>query len=85
MEGKTGLRLANTRSGFGYMLTFERAGKKHLVIASRDTRPEMGNADLISDLNISPLRVFPTIGPVHAGFFAFKNNDKKSYKNGIKS
>jgi len=41
LEAKTGSRLTNTRSGFGYMLSFERAGKKHLVIATRGTRPEM--------------------------------------------
>lgn len=61
--------LGRTKSGFGYILQFERSGKKHLVIAVRGTRPEMGYPDLITDANISSNRNMPGIGPVHAGFY----------------
>jgi len=68
--GSTGLNLTGrTRSGFGYFLQFVRDNKKHLVIATRGTRPEMGMADLITDANISLNRSMAGVGPVHAGFY----------------
>lgn len=66
--------LGRTKSGFGYLLQFERAGRKHLVIAVRGTRPEMGYPDLLTDLNISTKREMPGVGPVHAGFYDVYNS-----------
>lgn len=74
-EGSSGLNLTGrTRSGFGYILHFERGNKKHLVIATRGTRPEMGAPDLITDVNISTNRHMPGVGPVHAGFYDVYNS-----------
>lgn len=68
--GSTGSNLlGRVKTGFGYMLQFERGGKKHLVIAIRGTRPELGYPDLLTDVNISIGRHFPGIGPVHSGFY----------------
>ena len=61
--------LGRTKSGYGYLLQFERGGKRHLVIAVRGTRPEMGYPDLLTDANISTKRNMPFVGPVHAGFY----------------
>lgn len=69
-SGTTGSNLlGRTKSGFGYFLQFERSGKKHLVIAVRGTRPEMGYPDLLTDANISTNREMPGAGPMHAGFY----------------
>lgn len=57
-----------TSSGFGYSLTYEGKGRKHLVIATRGTRPEMaGKPDIITDLRGS-MTSFGDYGPVHKGF-----------------
>ncbi len=54
-------------SGFGYTLVYEGGGKRHAIIATRGTRPEMlGKPDLITDF-----RAVPTshgYGKVHKGF-----------------
>ena len=67
--GSTGSNFSRTKSGFGYVLQFERENKKHIVIATRGTRPEMGYPDLLTDANISAKRNFPGVGPIHAGFY----------------
>lgn len=68
--GSTGSNLlGRVKTGFGYMLQFERGGKQHLAIATRGTRPEIGYPDLLTDVNISIGRHFPGIGPVHSGFY----------------
>ena len=55
-------------SGFGYTLSFEGKGTKHVVIATRGTRPEMpGMPDLFTDLRVS-MDKFGGYGPVHKGF-----------------
>ncbi len=70
LSGSTGSNLiGRVKTGFGYMLQFERDGKKHLVIATRGTRPEIGYPDLLTDINISTGRHFPGLGPVHSGFY----------------
>jgi|GEM_PF-862065 len=79
LSGSTGTNLpgiGRTRSGFGYLLQFERMGKRHLVIATRGTRPEMGYPDLLTDVNISSNRHMPGAGPIHAGFFDAYNSLK---------
>ena len=61
---KTGF---NAESGFGYTLTFKAQEKKHVVVAVRGTRPEMGSADLLTDAYGS-LTTFGSVGIVHRGF-----------------
>ena len=57
-----------TSSGFGYTLTYEGEGKKHVVIATRGTRPEMtGVPDIVTDLRAAATS-FGSFGPVHKGF-----------------
>jgi hypothetical protein len=57
-----------TSSGFGYTLTYEGDGKKHVIIATRGTRPEMsGVPDILTDLRASSTS-FGSFGPVHKGF-----------------
>ncbi len=69
-SGSSGSNLAGrTESGFGYILKFVRAGKTHLVFATRGTRPEMGYPDLLTDFNFGLGRYMPNVGPVHAGFY----------------
>jgi triacylglycerol lipase len=64
-EAQTGF---GTSSGFGYTLQYEAAGKKHIIIAARGTRPEMsGVPDIITDLR-GALTNFGSYGPVHKGF-----------------
>lgn len=64
-SGKTGF---GTTSGFGYTLTYEGGGRKHAVIATRGTRPEMdGIPDIITDLR-GTLANMGGYGPVHRGF-----------------
>jgi len=66
--------VGRTKSGFGYMLQFERSGRNHLVIATRGTSPDMGYPDLLTDANTSLLRNLPGVGPVHAGFYDVYNS-----------
>ena len=55
-------------SGFGYTLTYQAEGKKHVIIASRGTRPEMsGVPDIITDLRAAAAP-FGSFGSVHKGF-----------------
>jgi pimeloyl-ACP methyl ester carboxylesterase len=57
-----------TSSGFGYTLTYNVAGQKHVVIATRGTRPEMPSVpDIITDFRASSTG-FGSFGPVHKGF-----------------
>lgn len=64
-SAKTGF---GTESGFGYTLSFDNSGQKHLVVATRGTRPEMkGMPDLITDIRGS-MASFADFGPVHKGF-----------------
>ncbi|WP_455204055.1 lipase family protein [Kaarinaea lacus] len=63
----TGIALQQN-SGFGYTLKYNGNGTKHVVIATRGTRPEMpGMPDLFTDLRIS-MDKFGSYGPVHKGF-----------------
>lgn len=62
---KTGI---NTKSGFGYTLSFKRDGLRHCVVATRGTRPEMkGKPDLLTDLR-GTYTTFKDFGLVHNGF-----------------
>ncbi len=65
-EANTGIA---TRSGFGYTLTYDGNGKKHVVLATRGTRPELpGMApDILTDIRGS-MTSFGDYGPVHKGF-----------------
>ncbi|MGE3164646.1 MAG: hypothetical protein AB7O52_07060 [Planctomycetota bacterium] len=63
-SAKTGF---GTSSGFGYTLTFQAPGKKHIVIATRGTRPELGAPDILTDLRAAASS-FYDFGPVHKGF-----------------
>lgn len=59
----------STTSGFGYTLTYQAPGRKHVVVATRGTRPELGTVppDLLTDIRASATS-FGSIGPVHKGF-----------------
>jgi triacylglycerol lipase len=66
-KATTGIALKQD-SGFGYTLSFEGHGVKHVVIATRGTRPEMpGMPDLFTDLRVS-MENFGDYGSVHKGF-----------------
>lgn len=57
-----------TTSGFGYTLVYQGNGLRHVVIATRGTRPEMAwKPDLITDLNAA-YTSFDDYGSVHNGF-----------------
>ncbi len=60
-----------TSSGFGYTLTYEGKGKRHAIIATRGTRPELRGIgrwpDLLTDFRAS-CTLFEDYGPVHKGF-----------------
>lgn len=63
-SGTTGM---GTSSGFGYVLTFKKGDRRHVVIATRGTRPELGAPDLLTDLRAG-MAGFGDYGPVHKGF-----------------
>ncbi|MEO6279939.1 lipase family protein [Roseateles sp.] len=56
-----------TSTGFGYVLSFSRDGRRHVVVATRGTRAEHSKADLYTDLRAS-MTSMAGIGPVHHGF-----------------
>lgn len=56
-----------TSTGFGYVLSFNRNGRRHVVVATRGTRFEHSKADIYTDLRGSMTPV-AGIGPVHHGF-----------------
>ena len=56
-----------TSTGFGYVLSFSRAGRRHVVVATRGTRAEHSKADLYTDARAS-MASMAGIGPVHHGF-----------------
>ncbi len=60
-----------TSSGFGYTLTYEGQGRKHAIIATRGTRPELRGLgrwpDLLTDFRAS-CTLFDGYGAVHNGF-----------------
>lgn len=56
-----------TESGFGYLLNFREGSRRHTIIATRGTRPELGAADLLTDARAA-MTAFPGYGPVHKGF-----------------
>ena len=56
-----------TESGFGYLLKFRDGSRRHTIIATRGTRPELGAADLLTDAR-GAMTAFPGYGPVHKGF-----------------
>jgi triacylglycerol lipase len=58
---------AGVTTGFGYVLSFNRAGSKQVVIATRGTRAEHSKADLLTDLRAS-MTGFGDFGLVHQGF-----------------
>jgi triacylglycerol lipase len=62
--GTTGL---GTSSGFGYVLQCKKGSNRHAVIATRGTRPELGAADIITDMRAGMIG-FGDYGPVHKGF-----------------
>lgn len=62
--GKTGF---GTTSGFGYTLMYKGGGLNHAIVAMRGTRPELGAADLITDLRAG-MTSFGDYGAVHKGF-----------------
>ncbi len=66
--GRTGV-YGRANTGFGYVLQFTRSFKKHLVVAVRGTRPEIGTPDLVSDAMIGGGRAMSGVGPIHAGFY----------------
>jgi hypothetical protein len=67
-EGTTGLPVATTRTGFGYVLSFADQGENHVIVATRGTRTEIGKADLLTDLYATPTASFMDAGLVHRGF-----------------
>lgn len=56
-----------TSTGFGYVLSFNRDGRRHVVVATRGTRAEHSKADLYTDARAS-MASMAGIGPVHHGF-----------------
>lgn len=62
--GKTGL---GTSTGFGYVLQYQKDVRRHMIIATRGTRPELGAPDLLTDLRAGMIG-FRGYGPVHKGF-----------------
>lgn len=65
-SGSTGF---GTSSGFGYLLQFKQGKRRHVVVATRGTRPELGAADLLTDARAG-MAGFGGFGPVHKGFRA---------------
>ena len=63
-SGTTGM---GTSSGFGYVLQCKKGDRRHVVIATRGTRPELGAPDLLTDLRAG-MSSFGDYGPVHKGF-----------------
>lgn len=63
-SGNTGLSIS---SGFGYLLDYKQGSRRHVVIATRGTRPELGAPDLLTDLR-GAMTSFGGYGPVHKGF-----------------
>ncbi|MBI3347096.1 MAG: lipase family protein [Burkholderiales bacterium] len=63
-SGTTG---AGTQSGFGYLLQFKQGTRRHIVVATRGTRPELGAPDLLTDAR-GAMTSFGDFGPVHKGF-----------------
>ncbi|KAK6024041.1 triacylglycerol lipase, partial [Ostertagia ostertagi] len=63
-SGTTGI---NTQSGFGYLLQFKQGTRRHIVVATRGTRPELGAPDLLTDAR-GAMTGFGDFGPVHKGF-----------------
>lgn len=59
---------ASVTTGFGYLLTFNRGGLKHVVVATRGTRIEHSPADGLADLHAA-ITTFGGYGQVHAGFY----------------
>jgi triacylglycerol lipase len=60
---------AGTSSGFGYLLKVKKGDRRHTVIATRGTRPEMGAPDLLTDARAA-MTGFGDYGQVHKGFKA---------------
>jgi triacylglycerol lipase len=67
MNANTGFGEWSATTGFGYVLAFEHHGHRHVVIATRGTRPEIGAPDLLTDLRAA-MTSFGSVGPVHKGF-----------------
>ncbi len=63
-SGTTGM---GTSSGFGYLLHCKKADRRHAIIATRGTRPELGAPDLLTDLRAG-MTGFGDYGLVHKGF-----------------
>lgn len=63
-QGNTGF---STTSGFGYLLNFNEGTRRHAIIATRGTRPELGAPDLLTDARAG-MTGFGGYGPVHKGF-----------------
>jgi triacylglycerol lipase len=56
-----------TCSGFGYLLDVKKGDRRHAIIATRGTRPEMGAPDLLTDARAA-MTGFGDFGLVHKGF-----------------
>lgn len=56
-----------TSSGFGYVLQYKQGDRRHVIIATRGTRQELGAPDLLTDLR-GAMTGFGDYGPVHKGF-----------------
>ncbi len=62
-EGRT----IGATTGFGYVTSFNKGGAKHVVVATRGTRPEIGSPDLLTDFYATPTGV--AVGHrIHRGF-----------------
>ena len=64
-SGTTGI---GTSSGFGYLLNCKKGDRRHAIIATRGTRPEMAwKPDIVTDLRAG-MTGFGDYGQVHKGF-----------------
>ena len=63
-SAQTGLGVT---TGFGYVLQYQHGDRRHVIIATRGTRPELGLPDLLTDARAS-MTGFGDYGAVHKGF-----------------
>ena len=69
-------------SGFGYVVEFKNKGKTHAIVATRGTRPELGKADLLTDVYVMPSARFMDAGLVHRGFSQTFESSKDALDSG---
>ncbi len=80
--GFTGVTGINVRSGIGYIVNFTYNRQRHVIVAARGTRPEMGAADLLTDIYVAPTSSFMDAGLVHRGFSITFNSIKEHLDGG---